>query len=203
MKQRKDEQYYTKQPRSEPRLGIIRTHLRGRFFEFLTSASVFSKKRIDLGTRILIESMVLPEEGYVLDLGCGYGPVGIVAAVSNPNLHVVMVDVNERAVWLAKENVKRNSIENIEVSCGFLYKPVEEMKFDAVLCNPPVSAGMQILLQIVFNAPRHLRDDGSFQLVVRSRIGSKRLQDELKKAFGNVKVLVRKSGYRVLLSKKP
>lgn len=203
MKRRKDEQYYTKQPRSEPRLGIIRTHLRGRFFEFLTSASVFSKRRVDLGTRILIESMVLPEEGYVLDLGCGYGPVGIVAAVSNPNLHVVMVDVNERAVWLAKENVKRNSIENIEVSCGFLYEPVEEMKFDAVLCNPPVSAGMQILLQIVFNAPRHLRDDGSFQLVVRSRIGSKRLQDELKKAFGNVKVLVRKSGYRVFLSKKP
>jgi len=147
--------------------------------------------------------MVLPEEGYVLDLGCGYGPVGIVAAVSNPNLHVVMVDVNERAVWLAKENVKRNSVENIEVRCGFLYEPVEEMKFDAVLCNPPVSAGMQILLQIVFNAPRHLRDDGSFQLVVRSRIGSKRLQDELKKAFGNVKVLVRKSGYRVFLSKKP
>jgi 16S rRNA (guanine1207-N2)-methyltransferase len=203
VKRRKGEQYYTKQPRSEPRLGIIRTHLRGRFFEFLTSASVFSKKRIDLGTRILIESMVLPEEGCVLDLGCGYGPVGIVAAVSNSNLRVVMVDVNERAVWLAKENVKRNSVENIEVRCGFLYEPVEEMKFDAVLCNPPVSAGMQILLQIVFNAPRHLRDDGSFQLVVRSRIGSRRIRDELEKAFGSVRVLVRKSGYRVFLSKKP
>lgn len=202
MKRFEDEHYYVKQPRSRFRVGLIRTYLRGHFFEFLTASSVFSKKRVDLGTRLLIESMILPEKGYVLDLGCGYGPVGVAASVFNPYLHVVMVDVNERAVWLAKENAKRNKAGNVEVRCGFLYEPVENMKFDVVLCNPPVSAGKKMVSQIVTNTSEHLREDGSFQLVVRSKIGGKRLLESLKKTFGDVKVLARKSGYRVFLSKK-
>ncbi len=145
--------------------------------------------------------MVLPEKGCVLDLGCGYGPVGIAAAVLNPRLRVIMVDVNERAVWLARKNAKKNRVDNVEVRQGFLYEPVEDVKFDAILCNPPVSAGMQVVSPIVANAPVHLVRDGLFQLVVRSRIG-KRVSGEMEKAFGNVKVLAIRSGYRVLLSKK-
>ena len=197
-----DEHYYVKQPKSKPKLGLIRTHLRGCFFEFLTSSSVFSKRRIDLGTRLLIESMVLPDKGNALDLGCGYGPVGVVAAVSNPDLHVVMVDVNERAVRLTRENAKRNRADNVKVRCGFLYEPVEDMQFEAIFCNPPVSVGMKTVTSIVNNAPRHLRDNGSFQIVVRTKIGGKRLSAELEQVFGNVNVLSRGSGYRVLLSKK-
>ncbi|MCW3986451.1 MAG: class I SAM-dependent methyltransferase [Candidatus Bathyarchaeota archaeon] len=198
-----DEHYYAKQPKSKPQLGLIRTHLRGHFFEFLTSSSVFSKRRIDLGTRLLIESMILPKKGYVLDLGCGYGPVGIAAATFNSDLHVIMADVNERAVWLAKENAKRNRVDNVEIRHGFLYEPVENAKFAAILCNPPVSAGMQIVSPIITDAPKHLRENAVFQMVVRSKIGGKRLLNELKKTLGNVEVLARKSGYRVLLSKKP
>jgi len=197
-----DEHYYVKQPTSKPTLGLIRTNLRGCFFEFLTSSSVFSKRRIDLGTRLLIESMVLPDKGNVLDLGCGYGPVGVVAAVSNPDLHVVMVDVNERAVKLARENAKRNRADNARVRCGFLYEPVDGMRFEAIFCNPPVSVGMKTVTSIVTNAPRHLRENGSFQIVVRTKIGGKRLSAELEQGFGNVQVLSRGSGYRVLLSKK-
>ncbi len=194
--------YYAKRPKSEPDLGIIRTHLRGRFFEFLTSSSVFSKKRVDLGTRLLIESMILPEKGCVLDLGCGYGPVGISVAALNPDLHVVMVDVNERAVWLAKRNAKLNKIVNVEVRRGFLYEPVKNLEFDCILCNPPVSAGAQIVWPMVTNAPFHLKCDASLQMVVRSKIGGKRLLRELENVFGNVAVLARKSGYRVFFSKK-
>jgi 16S rRNA (guanine1207-N2)-methyltransferase len=201
-KHSKHEHYYVEEPKSKPQLGLIRTYLRGRFFEFLTSSSVFSKKRVDLGTRLLIESMVLPEKGCVLDLGCGYGPVGIAAALFNPHLRVVMVDVNERAVWLAKENMKRNSINNVEVRRGFLYEPVENMKFNGILCNPPVSAGMQIVLPILSGAPEHLKQDGLFQIVIKSKIGGRRVSNELEKIFGSVEVLARKSGYRVLFSKK-
>jgi 16S rRNA (guanine1207-N2)-methyltransferase len=197
-----DEHYYVRQPESKPQLGLIRTHLRRCFFEFLTSSSVFSKRRVDLGTRLLIESMVLPEKGKVLDLGCGYGPVGVVAAVLNPELHVVMVDVNERAVRLARENAKRNRTGNVEVRRGFLYEPVDGMEFDAVLCNPPVSAGMKTVTSIVTNAPSYLRENGSFQIVVRTKIGGTRLSAELEQVFRNVEVLSRGSGYRVLLSKK-
>jgi len=147
--------------------------------------------------------MVLPEKGYVLDLGCGYGPVGIAAAVLKPDLHVVMVDVNERAVSLARENAKRNRVSNVEVRCGILYEPVNSMGFDSVLCNPPLSAGMKIVLSIITNAPKHLRENGSFQLVVRSKIGGKRLSSGLEDVFGNAAVLAKESGYRVLVSKKP
>ena len=202
LKQARAEHYYARRPKSEPTLGLIRTHLRGRFFEFLTSSSVFSKKRVDLGTRLLIESMALPEKGNLLDLGCGYGPVGIVAAVSNPDLHVVMVDVNERAVRLARDNAQRNRASNVEVRRGFLYAPIKGMEFDAVLCNPPLSAGMKTVTSIVRNAPRHLRGDGSLQIVVRTKIGGKRLSTALETTFGNVEIVSRGSGYRVLLSKK-
>ncbi|MBC7131151.1 methyltransferase, partial [Candidatus Bathyarchaeota archaeon] len=100
--------YFAEHPSSKPRFGMIRTYLRGKPFKFITASGVFSKKRVDLGTKLLIESMVLPEEGLVLDVGCGYGAIGIAAAAFNPKLHVVMVDVNERAVKLAKMNVKLN-----------------------------------------------------------------------------------------------
>ena len=95
-----------------------------------------SRTRIDPGTRLLIEFMTLPERGSVLDVGCGYGPVGIAAATFNPNLKVVMTDVNERAVWLAKENAKRNALQNVEVKQGFLYEPVGDMRFEIILSNP-------------------------------------------------------------------
>jgi len=91
------EHYFTPKPKSKPKFGIIQTRLRGIPFKFLTASGVFSKKRVDLGTKLLIEAMVLPESGHVLDMGCGYGAVGIAAAKLNPNLHGVMVDINERA----------------------------------------------------------------------------------------------------------
>lgn len=195
------EHYHVRQPRSEPKLGMLRTSLRGHFFEFYTSSSVFSRTRVDLGTRLLVEKMVLPQSGRVLDLGCGYGPVGVAAATLNPKLHVVMVDVNKRAVHLAKKNAEHNEATNVEVRHGFLYEPVIESKFKAIYSNPPVSAGMHIVLAIVKGAPEHLEENGLFQLVVPSKIGRRRLPVELDQIFGNVEVLARKSGYRILFSK--
>jgi len=161
--------------------------------------SAFSRNRIDLGTRLLIESMVLPDEGTILDLGCGYGPVGIVAATIKPKLQVYMTDVNERAVWLAKKNVRKNQLKNVKVKRGFLYTPVENMKFDAILTNPPVSAGVKTVNQIIAGAPAHLKSGGTFQIVVRSKIAGKRFTSMLEENFSNVQILARKSGYRVFI----
>lgn len=195
--------YFSQHPASKPRYGLIRAQLRGRFFEFLTASGVFSKKRIDLGTNLLLESMLLPESGSVLDLGCGYGAVGIVAAVLNPHLQVFMVDFNQRAVRLARENAKGNGATNVVLRRGFLYEPVSNMQFNVILSNPPVSAGMKIVLPIIEQAPSHLEDNGIFQIVVRSKIGGKRLVKVVEETFGNVEVLARESGYRVWTSKKP
>jgi len=194
--------YFAVHPKSKMKLGMIRTNLRGRFFEFLTASGVFSKRRLDLGTRLLIESMILPKEGSVLDVGCGYGAVGIAAAAFVPEFHVIMVDLNERAVWLAKQNIKINNIGNAEARQGQLYEPVRGLKFDCVLSNPPVSAGMEIVKTIITEAPKHMASQALFQMVVRSKVGGKRLRAILEDAFGNVDVLARKSGYRVLISKK-
>jgi 16S rRNA G1207 methylase RsmC len=195
------EHYFSSAPKSEDRLGLIRTNLCGRNFEFLTSSSVFSKTRIDLGTRVLIETMVLPPKGWVLDIGCGYGPVGIVAAALNNQLHVVMSDVNIRAVRLARRNVEMNRVFNAETRYGYCYEPVSDLRFDCILSNPPVSAGMDLVRAIIKGASSVMAADGSFQMVIRSKIRSKALPELFEETFGNCTVLARESGYRVLMGK--
>ncbi|MCL2360038.1 MAG: methyltransferase [Nitrososphaerota archaeon] len=200
-KNKPPEHYFSSTPTSEAHFGIIRASLCGRTFEFLTSSSVFSKKKVDLGTHVLIDAMVLPQKGTVLDIGCGYGAIGIVAAAFSSQLHVVMTDVNMRAVQLAKQNVNANHIGNAEVRYGYLYEPVLGLYFDCVLSNPPVSAGMDTVKAIIEGAPKLMTAGGSFQMVIRSKIGAKSLPDAFLEAFGNCEILTRESGYRVLMGK--
>ncbi|MCW3982367.1 MAG: methyltransferase [Candidatus Bathyarchaeota archaeon] len=195
------EHYFSSVPKCDDRFGLVRAKLRGRSFEFLTSSSVFSKKKVDLGTHVLIDAMVLPEKGSVLDIGCGYGAVGIAAAASNPNLRVVMTDVNMRAVRLARQNVVNNRIRNAEVRYGYLYEPVADMRFDCVLSNPPVSAGMDTVKGVIAGAAGVLAAGGSFQMVIRSKIGAKALPEAFVAVFGNCEVLARESGFRVLMGR--
>jgi 16S rRNA (guanine1207-N2)-methyltransferase len=196
------EHYFAALPKSKAKFGLVHTSLRDKSFEFLTASSVFSKKRVDIGTRLLIEAMVLPEAGYVLDVGCGYGAIGIAAATFNPRLRVVMTDVNTRAVHLAKHNIEINKVTNAEVRCGYLYDPVEELTFNCVLSNPPVSAGMETVKAIILEAPKVMASKATFQMVVRSKIGGKTLPSTFNETFGNSAVLARESGYRVLIAEK-
>jgi len=193
--------YFSSEPKSSDHFGIIKANLRGHNFQFLTSSSVFSKKKVDLGTHVLIDAMVLPQTGCVLDIGCGYGAVGITAAASNPKLRILMTDINMRAVRLARKNIETNHIRNAQVLYGYLYEPVESMLFDCVLSNPPVSAGMSIVKAIIKGAHKVLAPGGSFQMVIRSKIGAKTLPEAFVEAFGNCEVLSRESGFRVFMGK--
>ncbi len=177
--------------------------MRGREFEFFTSSGVFSSRKIDNGTRLLIESMVLPERGSALDVGCGYGPVGIVAAKLRPELEVWMTDVNERAIKLAERNATKNGVRNVVIRLGSLYEPLESEVFDIVLSNPPISAGIRRVVEpLVAGAVDRLVDGGSLQLVVQSNKGGRALASLMERCFGSVEVLARKGGYRVLRSMK-
>ncbi|MCW3998082.1 MAG: methyltransferase [Candidatus Bathyarchaeota archaeon] len=196
------EHYFSSNPKSRYIISLISVVLKDREFEFLTSSSVFSKKRIDTGTRLLIESMVLPEKGVVLDLGCGYGAIGIVAASTNPKLKVILTDVNSRAVDLAKLNLKKNRIKNAQVREGYLYEPVRDKIFNCILLNPPVSAGMSIVKTMILEAPKIMANKCSFQMVIRSKIGGKILPQTFVEAFGNCTIISRSSGYRVLKGEK-
>ena len=191
--------YFTSEPKSHERFGLVRANLCHRNFEFLTASSVFSKTRVDLGTRLLIESMILPETGCVLDIGCGYGAVGIVAASLKPKLKVIMTDVNMRAVRLAKRNIESNKVFNAQVHYGYLYEQVEDSKFNCILSNPPVSAGMETVKAIIKEAPKAMANKATFQMVIRSKIGAKMLPEFFAETFGNCRILARGSGFRVLL----
>ena len=196
------EHYFAANPKSKPRYAIVRAYFRGKPFEFLTASGVFSKQRVDLGTRLLVESMLLPKKGCALDIGCGYGVVGIGAASFSPHLYVILVDVNARAVWLARQNIEKNLVSNAEVRRGYLYQPVGDLTFDCILSNPPISAGMETVRAMIAEAPRHMACGGVFQMVVKSKVGGKRLRTIFEETFGNVDVLSRESGYRVLMSRK-
>jgi 16S rRNA (guanine1207-N2)-methyltransferase len=200
--ERGPDHYFAAHPTSEVKLGIIQTALCGVSFCFLTASSVFSKKRLDPGTRLLIEAMVLPKAGCVLDVGCGYGAVGIAAAKFNPALRVLLTDVNTRAVGLARENIVKNKVQNAEVRYGCFYQPVEDLTFDCVLSNPPVSAGMEIVKAVITEAPKVMAEKATIQMVIRSRVCGKILPIVFEETFGNCEVLARQSGYRVLMAQK-
>jgi len=193
--------YFSSSPKSEANYGLIRTNFFDKNFEFITASSVFSKHRIDTGTQLLIESMILPEKGTVLDIGCGYGAIGIVAAMLNSKLQVYMTDVNTRAINLTKKNIENNKIVNAKAQCGHLYEPVKNLKFDCILSNPPVSAGMETVKTIITEAPKIMQTGASFEMVIRSKIGTKIFPELFTNTFGNCTIIARKSGFRVLLGK--
>ncbi len=200
---RVSDHYFSRRPSSPEKRGLIRCRLRGMEFEFVTSSGVFSHRRIDPGTSLLIDSMELPGTGRILDVGCGYGPIGIVAARMNPGLEVWMTELNERAVGLAEENLIRNGVENAQVRRGYLYEPVEGLSFEAIVSNPPISAGMgRVVKPLVEGAFPRLINGGSLQLVVQWNKGGRTLAGLMEEKFGNVGVLGRKGGYRALSSEK-
>lgn len=168
-------------------------------FEFLTASGVFSHKRLDAGTRLLIESMELPASGEALDLGCGYGPIGIAAAKLKPKLIVWMTDVNQRAAALTEENARRNGVENAHVLTGSLYEPLEERSFEVILTNPPISAGIAgVVRPLIEGSIWHLNPGGSLQMVVRMAKGGRSMAALLEKHYGGFEVLARRGGYQVL-----
>lgn len=196
-----DSHYFSSRPTAEDRRGLIRTTLRGKQYEFITSRGVFSSKRVDNGTRLLAESMVLPESGRLLDMGCGIGILGIVAARERPGLEVVMTDINQRAVELTRLNAKRNKVTNTSVHEGFLYELLGDAMFDTIVSNPPISAGMRkVVFPLVEGAKERLVDGGTLQLVIQSQKGGKMLARAMDEVFGEHTVLARKSGYRVLFA---
>src|SRR4030043_1961397 len=146
-----------------------------------------------------------PDKGfshYFTELPKSKPAVGIAAATFNPSLNVFMVDINVRPIRRVRKNIEINNVENAIVKRGCLYEPVEDTTFDCILSNPPVSAGMKTVKTMISEAPVHMAQKASFQMVVRSKIAGKRFCSFFEEAFGNICVLARGSGYRVLISEK-
>lgn len=194
--------YFAEEPDapSEPR--AVEAEVRGHRLSFVTDRGVFSYGRVDPGSRLLAEKMRLPEEGSVLDWGCAWGLLGIVAARTRPGLDVVMVDVNRRACELAGENLRRNEVE-AEVLCGDAAEVLEGRSFDAIVCNPPISAGRKAVLAVMDHAARSLRPGGQFWMVAATKKGAKTLRRELEARFADVEQVAMRGGFRVYRAAEP
>lgn len=194
-----DEPYWAERPRSRSAPSERRFLYRGVLLSFAVDAGVFSSRGIDPGTALLIENLRLREDDRVLDLGCGWGAVGVAAAKSSPRGHVVLTEVNHRAAGLARQNLVRNRIPNAEVRVGPFYVPVGEERFDVIATNPPYRIGREQILRILAEAPDHLLPGGRLLVVGKGSEGIRYYQGWLRSHWpGPVEVLGRGSGYRVV-----
>lgn len=196
------EHYYSEKQTSKLRIKEINTNLKGNKLKFCTGSGVFSIGKIDKGTALLIEKCIIKPNWKILDLGCGYGPIGISIAKAFPSTKILMTDINQRAIKLSKINTKLNQIDNITIKQSNLYNNIKE-EFNTIITNPPQTAGKKICFEIIEKAKSHLKEGGLLQLVARHQKGGKELEKKMKEVFGNVKEIGKKSGYRVYVSKSP
>ena len=192
-----NDHYYTRVPQSESRpVGCEYTY-RGIPLSFQTDAGVFSKGEVDTGTRLLLEA--LPEEmkGDVLDLGCGWGVIGISIARKWPETRVTMADVNTRALDLSRENAKRNRVEVTCIESDGM-AAVEGQTFDAVVTNPPIRAGKQVIYKMFADAAKSLNPGGALYLVIRKQQGAESCMKYLQTLYDSVEKLDKSAGFWVL-----
>ena len=194
------EHYYSEEQTSELKIKKISQNIKGTAFEFYTASGIFSKDKIDRGTLALAENMIIGKNSKVLDVGCGIGVLGIVAAKLFGST-VVMTDINKRAVMLAKKNAELNNVK-AEIHQGNLYEKIKDNDFNVVVSNPPNTAGKELCFQLIEESKNYLKQNGSLQIVARHNKGGKTLSNKMEEVFGNVKVVAKKSGYFVYMGVK-
>jgi len=192
------EHYYSENPESELKIKKICQNIKGAALEFYTASGVFSKDKIDTGTLALAENMIIEKNSKVLDVGCGIGILGIVAAKFF-NANIIMTDINKRAILLAKKNTELNNVK-AKIYQGNLYETIKDNDFGVVISNPPQTAGKDLCFQLIEESKNYLKEKGSLQIVARHNKGGKTLSKKMEEVFGNVKVIAKKSGYFVYMS---
>ena len=192
-----NDHYYTREPQSVSRPVECEYVYRGERLRFMTDAGVFSKGEVDTGTRLLLEA--LPEEmtGEILDLGCGWGVIGISIAKKWPECRVTMADVNLRALELSRENAKKNRAE-VECVESDGMAALAGRTFDAIVTNPPIRAGKQVIYQMFADAAKSLKPGGALYLVIRKQQGAESCMKYLKTIYGEVEKLDKSGGFWVL-----
>ncbi|GGE84072.1 class I SAM-dependent methyltransferase [Priestia taiwanensis] len=194
--------YYSNAPNSKSEKREWTFELKGHTFKFASDAGVFSKKEVDFGSRLLIESFAPAEvEGGILDVGCGYGPIGLSLAKCYTNCTVEMVDVNERAMELARENAAKNNISNVVIFKSDVYENVNK-QYASILSNPPIRAGKKVVHAILEGAFERLVSGGELWIVIQKKQGAPSALEKLELLFSEVEVVVKKKGYYIIKSKK-
>lgn len=202
---RENQHYYSTLPDTKLKIQTVAESLRGHLYIFKTSTGVFSFRKIDNGTKLFIEQMTIPEgKATLLDLGCGYGPIGIVLAYENLNSQVYLVDVNKRAIWCAKDNIKTNISDykdRIRAMISNYFEKFKKngLKFDGIYMNPPIRLGRKEFLKICTQVPNFLTSGGFFQFVIKKKMGADIVFKNLKSLYENqnIDIVCKRGGYWV------
>jgi 16S rRNA (guanine1207-N2)-methyltransferase len=196
------EHYFSSDPQSEHDLQQFEVVLRGQKLLLYTDRGVFARQHVDFGTQLLIEHAELPEDGSILDVGCGYGPIGLAVAKESPLRKVTMVDINRRAVELAKKNAQVNHLPQVRILVSDLLQALKGETFDAILSNPPIRAGKKVLYSLFEQSFAALKPQGALWVVIQKKQGAPSAQKKLDALFGSVQTVGRKKGYYVFQAKK-
>ncbi|MGP4042235.1 class I SAM-dependent methyltransferase [Gracilibacillus sp. D59] len=196
------DQYFSQSPdvASDPQTWSY--ELRGQTFTFTTDNGVFSKNEVDFGSRVLIEAFCTPDtDGPLLDLGCGYGPISIALAATHSDRSVLGVDVNERALSLAEKNAKQNQISNVTFKKSNILSNVYDQSFAAILTNPPIRAGKEVVHRMFEEAKKALVSNGELWVVIQKKQGAPSAKKKLSELFEEVEVVTKEKGYFIFCAK--
>ncbi|WP_067729203.1 class I SAM-dependent methyltransferase [Oceanobacillus damuensis] len=193
------EHYFSDKPQSKTSPRTWTYHLRGKDYTFTSDVGVFSKNEVDFGSRLLIEQFQEPGiSGDLLDLGCGYGPIGITLAENFKNRTIVMADVNERALALAEKNASDNKLTNTVVIQSDSFSNLTDKQFAAIITNPPIRAGKRVVHQMFEESLAALLPGGELWVVIQKKQGAPSAMDKIQGLFGNVEVVSKNKGYYIL-----
>lgn len=188
--------YYTNRPAAEHDRRTIEVELRGKKVRLVTDAGVFSKSGLDYGSRVLIDALEIPEKASVLDVGCGYGPIGIAAGILGAT-RIMMLDVNERAIELARENAAANGVPQAKAMQSDLLEAVSQERFDVIISNPPIRAGKETVHRLFEQASECLKPGGSLWIVIQKKQGAPSAKAKLEELFEQVDEVTKDKGYRI------
>ena len=191
--------YYAENPDAAHDIHELRVDLLGEKMTFLTDAGVFSKKMVDFGSQLLLKCLEVDEGETVLDVGCGYGPLGLSLAKAY-GVQATMVDINNRAWDLARQNAERNKVE-ATIFQSNIYEQVEG-HFDHVISNPPIRAGKQVVHEIIEKSKDFLATDGDLTIVIQKKQGAPSAKSKMEDVFGNCEIVKKDKGYYILRSVK-
>lgn len=195
-----NDHYYTENPTSESRPVTARFTYREHSFSLTTDAGVFSRGELDTGTKCLLNALPEQMTGKILDLGCGWGPVGICVKTLFPNCAVTFTDINNRALELARANAAVSGIEaDFIQSDGFA--SITDV-FDCIITNPPIRAGKKTIYQMFSDSAAHLVSGGTLYIVIRKQQGAPSAIQFLKTVFTQVDVIDKSGGYWVIRCRK-
>ena len=197
--------YYTKNPESISQQKHWTYRLKGNTLSFTSDNGVFSKNTVDFGSELLVESYDIPEQfqkASLLDIGCGYGTMGLAYGKAYPELSIEMIDVNERALVLAQENAKKNGIHNVDIHESNLYDSVKKSQYEIIISNPPIRAGKIVVHTILEKAYDYLAENGQLVIVIQKKQGAPSAKAKMEDVFGNAEVVKKDKGYYILRSEK-